>query len=133
MLSSASSHWRAIATRSFARPYRRPSNRRWLRVENEHAARRPSSSRHAQFYSDLVPAMIPVALLGSAVYVGLHLLQTYLSHEKYLDEARARIEELEREIDALLPERGKKTEPGAIATKDPEHAAGSWLRWLKRG
>ncbi|KAI0303151.1 hypothetical protein BC826DRAFT_869499, partial [Russula brevipes] len=58
-------------------------------------------SRHAQFYSDLVPAMIPVALLGSAVYMGLHLLQTSLSHEKYLDDARLRVEELEREIDAL--------------------------------
>jgi hypothetical protein len=26
-------------------------------------------SRHAQFYSNLVPAMVPVALLGSAVYM----------------------------------------------------------------
>lgn len=26
-------------------------------------------SRHAHFYSDLVPAMVPVALLGSAVYM----------------------------------------------------------------
>ncbi|KAI0269235.1 hypothetical protein BC834DRAFT_865393 [Gloeopeniophorella convolvens] len=63
------------------------------------------SSRHAQFYSDLVPAMIPVALLGSAVYMGLQLLQTYLSHEKYLDEARARVDELEREINILMLEK----------------------------
>jgi hypothetical protein len=31
-------------------------------------------SRHAQFYSDLVPAMVPVALLGSAVYMVCQLI-----------------------------------------------------------
>ncbi|ETW84325.1 hypothetical protein HETIRDRAFT_28617, partial [Heterobasidion irregulare TC 32-1] len=56
---------------------------------------------HAQFYSDLVPGMIPIALLGSAVYMALQLLQSRLSHEKHLDEARSRINELEAEIDAL--------------------------------
>jgi len=75
--------------------------------------------------------MIPVALLGSAVYMGLQLLQTRLSHEKYLDEARARIEELEREIDALVLERGSTSTP-AIVTKDSTNAT-NWSRWLKGG
>jgi hypothetical protein len=75
-------------------------------------------SRHAQFYSDLVPAMVPVALLGSAVYMGLQLLQTCLAHEKYLDEARARVQGLEREIDVLVLERRNTS-----STPSPEAAA----------
>jgi len=73
--------------------------------------------------------MIPVALLGSAVYMGLQLLQTSLSHEKYLDEARARVGELEREIDALVLER-KNTSPHEIARENPLNTR-SWLSWLK--
>ena len=84
-------------------------------------------SRHAQFYSDLVPTMVPVALPGSAIYMvchfvviahgfepftlwgtatqGLQLLQTSLAHEKYLNEAHTQVQELEWEIDALVLER----------------------------
>ena len=60
-------HWRAIPTRR-TRPNRgyQPSAGRWLHTDSGHPGR---PSRHAQFYSDLVPAMIPVALLGSAVYL----------------------------------------------------------------
>jgi len=58
--------WQAIATRSTRGHYRLQTSRRWLHGDSEHPAR---PSRHAQFYSDLVPAMIPVALLGSAVYM----------------------------------------------------------------
>ncbi|KAH9999408.1 hypothetical protein BJV77DRAFT_905103, partial [Russula vinacea] len=83
-------------------------------------------SRHAQFYSELVPAMIPVALLGSAVYMGLQLLQTSLSHEKYLDEARARVRELEQEIDALVLERRNSSSPPAIAKENPSNSR----RWF---
>src|SRR5712671_454543 len=63
-------HWRAITTRSSGlchHHHHQLSPRRWLhQAESERPAR---PSRHAQFYSDLVPAMIPVALLGSAVYM----------------------------------------------------------------
>ncbi|PCH41413.1 hypothetical protein WOLCODRAFT_59599, partial [Wolfiporia cocos MD-104 SS10] len=66
-------------------------------------------SRHAQFYSDLVPGMIPIALLGSAVYLtiyeyvsqGLRLLQASLAQEKYLDEAEERVRQLEAEVEQL--------------------------------
>ena len=61
-------HWRAIPTRR-TRPYIRgyqPPTGHWLHTDSGHPGR---PSRHAQFYSDLVPAMIPVALLGSAVYM----------------------------------------------------------------
>jgi len=49
--------------------------------------------------------MVPIALLGSAVYLGLQLAQSQLSHEQYLDEARARVKELEAEVAALQKER----------------------------
>ncbi|KAH9963170.1 hypothetical protein BC827DRAFT_1129260 [Russula dissimulans] len=131
------SHWRTIATRSRRQchyhHHHQLSSRRWLHHAESDSERTTRPSRHAQFYSDLVPAMIPVALLGSAVYMGLQLLQTCLSHEKYLDEARARVEELEREIDTLVLERRYAHTPGAISTKDQENAAGSWFGWLKRG
>jgi hypothetical protein len=101
-------------------------------------------SAHAQWYSDLLPGMIPVALLGSAVYLvskisrtpltcfadvfslqGLQLAREILAHEKYLDEARARVQELEAEVadlrsarqNAVVPSGGKST------------LAGSWFRW----
>lgn len=49
--------------------------------------------------------MIPVALLGSAVYLALQLVQVNLAHEKHLDEAKARLSELETEVNALREER----------------------------
>lgn len=60
-------HWRAFPTRlTRSNCGRQPSTRHWLHTDGGHPGR---PSRHAQFYSDLVPAMIPVALLGSAVYL----------------------------------------------------------------
>jgi len=45
--------------------------------------------------------MFPIFLLGSAVFVSLQLAQSYLSHEKYALEAKARIEQLEIELNDL--------------------------------
>jgi outer membrane murein-binding lipoprotein Lpp len=45
--------------------------------------------------------MVPIALLGSAVYLGLQLAQSQLSHEQYLDEATTRVNELEAQVNAL--------------------------------
>jgi len=76
--------------------------------------------------------MIPVALLGSAVYMGLQLLQTHLSHEKYLDEARAHVRELEQEIDALILERGN-TSPSHAIDREKASSRRSWFSWLGLG
>lgn len=104
-------------------------------------AKASEKSPHARWYADIVPAMIPVALLGSAVYVvsmprppsfplsfgrslsylqGLQLWQTTLSTEKYLDEANARIQALEDEIELLRKEREeyRKNESGIIDRKE---------------
>jgi len=58
-------------------------------------------SRHAQWYSDIVPGMIPIALIGSTVYVALQLVRTNLSHERYLEEARAKVKALEERLNGL--------------------------------
>ena len=59
-------HWRTVSSATRFRSGYQQSTRHWLHTDSGHP-RRPS--RHAQFYSELVPAMIPVALLGSAVYM----------------------------------------------------------------
>jgi len=71
--------------------------------------------------------MVPVALLGSAVYLGLHLLQSSLAHERYLDEANARVRELEQQVDVLLAERvnGHSSSSNTSAAS-PNKSSGSW-------
>ncbi|CDO74038.1 hypothetical protein BN946_scf185043.g88 [Trametes cinnabarina] len=63
------------------------------------SAREPS--RHAQFYTEFAAGMIPVAILGSAVYLGLRTWQQYLAHERFLEEAQAHVQQLEAEVSAL--------------------------------
>lgn len=46
--------------------------------------------------------MIPIFLIGSAVYLSLQLLHSSLAHEQASDKAHERIAELEAEIDARL-------------------------------
>ncbi|KAG5735207.1 hypothetical protein E4T56_gene4822 [Termitomyces sp. T112] len=74
------------------------------RTYSENVTPKPRSA-HAQWYSDTVPAMIPIFLLGSAVYLGLQLTQQTLSHEKFVQEASARVKALEAEVDALQENR----------------------------
>jgi len=65
-------------------------------------------SAHTLFYRDTLPAMIPVALLGSAVYLGLKLLQMQLATEKALDEADAKIAVLELRVEELIQQRDER-------------------------
>ena len=55
-------------------------------------------------------------------------MQTHLSHEKYLDDARARVRELEQEIDVLVLERTKPSTSDAIGREKPSNT--SWFSWL---
>jgi len=84
-------------------------------------------NHHAQFYRDFVPAMIPIFLIGSAVYVSLQLAQSYLSHEKYATEARARIAELERELRELRAAQGQQSSHSPSSA--PPTRNSSFLRW----
>ncbi|KAF7313667.1 hypothetical protein HMN09_00523300 [Mycena chlorophos] len=60
-----------------------------------------SKSPMASWYSSILPAMFPIALLASAVYTGLLLAQHTLSHEKTMQEETVRLKALEAEVDAL--------------------------------
>ncbi|KAJ6516058.1 hypothetical protein C8R45DRAFT_958609 [Mycena sanguinolenta] len=53
------------------------------------------------WYSSILPAMVPISLLASAVYTTLLLAQLHLSHEKTMEEQAARLVQLEAEVDAL--------------------------------
>jgi len=48
--------------------------------------------------------MIPVALLGSTVYLGLQLARAKLSHEKQVVEAQERVSQLEARLRHLESE-----------------------------
>jgi len=67
--------------------------------------------------------MIPVALLGSAVYLGLQLMRENLEHEKYLVEARAHVKELEAEVADLRA--AKQNE----AVDSSNKSTTSWFGW----
>ncbi|KAG7097140.1 hypothetical protein E1B28_004518 [Marasmius oreades] len=96
--------------------FQRASTTRWYSTGN---SRR---SPHAQWYSDVLPAMIPIFLLGSAVYLGLQLAQTRLSHEKYMHDAKERVERLEAEIESLQQDRH-------AASTETIPKDRSWWRW----
>ncbi|KAF9008889.1 hypothetical protein BDQ17DRAFT_1422081 [Cyathus striatus] len=80
---------------------------------------RPQKSPYAQWYSETVPAMIPIFLLGSAVYLGLQLTQIKLSHEKYMEDASKRIQDLEAEVELLQSKRVMLTKDVASAAPAP--------------
>jgi len=65
--------------------------------------------------------MIPIAILGSAIYLGLQLMQSKLAHEKYLDEAQQRVKDLEAEVEAP---REEKRQRDAIV---PNKRGSRWL------
>ncbi|KZP24652.1 hypothetical protein FIBSPDRAFT_951049 [Athelia psychrophila] len=68
--------------------------------------------------------MVPVFLLGSAVYLGLSLAQGTLAHEKYLEEARAHVTELEAEVAELRAQATPSSSPDQNLTRKR-----SWLGW----
>lgn len=57
-----------------------------------------STSATAQFYRDLVPAMLHCLALGSIVYYALELTWMTLAREKQGEELRARVEQLEGQL-----------------------------------
>ncbi|KAJ8595334.1 hypothetical protein M405DRAFT_714991, partial [Rhizopogon salebrosus TDB-379] len=64
-------------------------------------------SAHSEWYASMLPGMIPVALLGSGVYM-VSTIVTYMpncAHEKFLDEAQEQVRQLEEEVDRLQKQR----------------------------
>ncbi|KAI0370255.1 hypothetical protein BV20DRAFT_1043978 [Pilatotrama ljubarskyi] len=105
-----------------------------LRAVQCTSARRMSSSphqpsRHAQFYTEFAAGMIPVAILGSAVYLGLRTWQQYLAHERFLEEAQAHVQQLEAEVTELRQQlRTAAVEPAPGKDKSSSRKS-SWWPW----
>ncbi|TFK93891.1 hypothetical protein K466DRAFT_477823 [Polyporus arcularius HHB13444] len=123
-------------------PRKLPASRRVRARPLSSQAAPPTPSRHAQFYTDYVAGMIPVALLGSAVYIvrrlpspslthGLRTWQQYLAQERFLEEAHAHVQQLEAEVIALR-EQQKTSEPSSSASSTPPSETkkrSGWWPW----
>ncbi|KAF6762865.1 hypothetical protein DFP72DRAFT_570061 [Ephemerocybe angulata] len=75
--------------------------RTWRSFRSHRNHSTSSSSRHGAFYTETLPAMMPIFLLGSAIYLGLRLTEMNLLHERFLEEAEARIKQLEDDVATL--------------------------------
>jgi len=93
-----SSKWRVNNSASPSHP-RISSARPFANDASDSAMKKPS--KHLIFYREIIPAMIPIFILGSAVYMSLQLTRNYLSHEKYVQEAEAEIASLKQQVEAL--------------------------------
>ncbi|KIM27584.1 hypothetical protein M408DRAFT_167251 [Serendipita vermifera MAFF 305830] len=70
-------------------------------TQDANQARKKERSRHASWYSDTLPSMIPISLLGFTIYGLLELTRLHLAREKQLLEHVAKIDRLQTEIDEL--------------------------------
>lgn len=99
----------------------------------------------------MLPDMVPIAILGSAVYLvrpnrlphaffarfspdgcllsqGLRLLQANLSHERYLEEAIAKVAGLEAEVELLRAQsQAKAVQPVEILSPHGEANKRGWF------
>lgn len=83
-------------------------------------------SAHASFYTTLLPATIPILLLGSAIYLGLELWRVRLAHEKFMWEAEEKVKALEEEVNRLA---GAQKNGVGAGTTSPT-ATASARRWF---
>ncbi|OWZ56779.1 hypothetical protein C356_01481 [Cryptococcus neoformans c45] len=64
-------------------------------------------NRHADWYREIVPAMVPIFVISTTIFLSLSLLRTYLSHSKSLAESEAHIALLETQLAQLRLEQKK--------------------------
>jgi len=74
----------------------------------------------------MVPGMIPIALLGSTVYLGLQLARAKLSHEKQLVEAQERVAQLETRLRHLESERENASVERVASEDKPSNKSWWW-------
>ncbi|WWC89705.1 uncharacterized protein L201_004630 [Kwoniella dendrophila CBS 6074] len=65
-------------------------------------------SPHLVWYREIVPAMIPIFLISTTLFLGLSLIRTHLSHSKLLGESQKQIEELELKLKLIKFEQKKQ-------------------------
>ncbi|WVF71866.1 hypothetical protein IAT40_006676 [Kwoniella sp. CBS 6097] len=58
-------------------------------------------SPHMVWYREIVPAMVPIFLISTTLFLSLSLIRTHLSHSKSLSESTNKIEELEAQLAQL--------------------------------
>lgn len=78
--------------------------------------------------------MVPVALLGSAVYIGLRTWQQHLAQERFLEEAYAHVRQLEAEVTTLRQQLQSESPPDAQSPAQNTLASeaknrSGWLPW----
>ena len=68
------------------------------------------------------------ALIAAVPAQGLRLLQANLAHERYLDETRAKVQELEREVEVLRRQREQGvTAASSAVTEETKPKSRGWL------
>ncbi|WVW82732.1 hypothetical protein I302_104743 [Kwoniella bestiolae CBS 10118] len=65
-------------------------------------------SPHMVWYREIVPAMIPIFLISTTLFLSLSLIRTHLSHSKSLSESNSKIEELEFQLSQLRMEQKRQ-------------------------
>lgn len=70
--------------------------------------------------------MIPIALLGSTVYLGLQLARAKLSHEKQVVEAQERVSQLEAHLKHLESQIGNVSVERVVLEEKPTKKSWWW-------
>ncbi|WVQ78599.1 hypothetical protein IAT38_000685 [Cryptococcus sp. DSM 104549] len=63
------------------------------------SSKKPSA--HAVWYREIVPAMLPIFVISTTLFLSLSLARTYLSHSRSLTESEERIAQLEAQLTKL--------------------------------
>ncbi|KZO93228.1 hypothetical protein CALVIDRAFT_540219 [Calocera viscosa TUFC12733] len=69
-------------------------------------------SRHASFYSDILPAWLPIIVIGSAVFLTLQMTRAHLAQERWTAEIRGEIAGLEGQYEEVQRARRGEQSPG---------------------
>ncbi|OCF71519.1 hypothetical protein I204_07577 [Kwoniella mangroviensis CBS 8886] len=79
---------------------------------HQHASQAPRNGKkpspHMVWYREIVPAMIPIFLISTTLFLSLSLIRTHLSHSKSLSESNSKIQELESQLSQLRLEQKRQ-------------------------
>ncbi|KZT62379.1 hypothetical protein CALCODRAFT_490200 [Calocera cornea HHB12733] len=67
-------------------------------------------SKHALFYSQLLPTWLPIIVIGSAVFLSLQMLRSHLAQSRFTTEITQELSSLQAEYDMLHSQRQRAQE-----------------------
>ncbi|KAL1413809.1 hypothetical protein Q8F55_001593 [Vanrija albida] len=70
----------------------------------------PRPSAYGVWYREIFPAMIPIFVLSTTIFLALSLVRTHLSHSRSLAESSERIAQLEAQLARLRAESKRRQE-----------------------